>query len=144
MGPTPDQGDALVGILWRPALEDVVDVARVALQKARKATEELLHKVLVVLFGVREQHVVAVGDGGEEVALLARLPEPILALLRMDHGGCRIRRDHGSAAQRFLPHRMTDGRTETAARLCYIAAHRAAVELDSLILDMLLEPVVRH
>jgi hypothetical protein len=43
-----------------------------------------------------------------------------------------------------LPHGVHDGGAERAARFVGVAAHGAAIELDFLILDVLLEPVMRH
>ena len=76
MSPAADKLlDVILDVGGRPALEDVLNVARVALQVALEGTEQLLHELLRVLPGVGEQHVVAVSNGGEEVALFADRPE---------------------------------------------------------------------
>jgi hypothetical protein len=97
-----------------------------------------------MLFAICEQHVIAVDHRGEEMAFLAGLPLPVLALFGLNHGRCGVGRDHTAFFERCLPHGMNNGRTERAAGFFDVAAHHAAIELNALIGDVLLEPIVRH
>ncbi len=120
VSPTSDEGDGLVIFAGGSPVQDVVDVAGVGLEKSREAAEELPHEVLRVLLGVREQHVVGVHDGGEEVALLAGLPLAILALFRLDQRRRCIGRDHRAALERVLPHGVDDGGSARATRFFHV------------------------
>jgi len=68
VGETADERNALAVLRRRPPLEDVVDVTGIALQIALEAVEERLDDILRVALDVGEEHVIAVSDGGEEVA----------------------------------------------------------------------------
>ncbi len=68
----------------------------------------------------------------------------ILALVGLhQRGGC-IGRDDGAVCDGVLPHRVHDRRADGVAGFFDVAAHHATPKLDALVLDVLLEPVVRH
>jgi hypothetical protein len=67
---TADESHTPFGVVWWAVLEDVVDIARVGLEVAAEAVEQLLNELAGVMLGVREQDRVVVDDRGEEMALL--------------------------------------------------------------------------
>ena len=127
---------------WSP-LEDVVDAARVGLEEALEAMEELLDGGLAVLVRTLEEHVIAIGHDGEEVALLARPLRPSLPRTGLNR---RARRVGGEdlAGHRVTQHRRDDGAAERVAELLHLSTHGAAVERGAVCGELLLEAVVRH
>jgi hypothetical protein len=97
-----------------------------------------------VALEVLEQDRVAVDDGGEEVPLLARVGAAAPELGGLDQCAGGVGRDHVAVRECVLPHRVHDRRAQGVTGLLDIPAHRPSIQRDTLIGEILLEPVVRH
>lgn len=110
------------------AEQDVEHALGVGLHEPGVAGEHSIHDLAGFFGRELEEHVIGIGDLDEEMRAAARLALLVLARLGLHANSRRIGRDAVRAAERFLAHRLDDGRTDLAADFLEPAAHRAAID----------------